>query len=523
MEAERRTDRQPEKLWDEIGNYYGQTKVLRWGIACLIFLFYGTRLFHSNIFVDSDILMTDPEDMLRSWYGYGRFGLVFLKRFFSMVRLVPAFAGSLLAVELWVLTFFLCFVLDDWSGKRKPDTGRNLIFSIFYLSSPIFAEQFNFLLQAPEIACAMILCVAAAFGTGRTIYQKKSVWWAAVGIVLMGFSFGCYQAFPAFYIALVVISFLCVWMFGEERCGIREAFSHIVCFCAGFGLYEAVASLVRGMTGTSSEYTDGMIRWFQDGAASCIASLRLEIQWIYRGMWDVFYSRWTLPVLLAALLVMFGYGIRLPQKNKMPRNRFYFVIAMIFLPILPLATALMTGMNQPVRSQLTYPFLYAFEVAFLYEAARKHFKKEVCMVLLLLGMFGGWSQGMKLCQLWETSKEGYEQDIMVSRQIYEDIRRMDGAGQKVAFIGTRGLLLAGDALPGDVIGHSVFEWDADSFVGVSGRAYSWFQSQGMEVEKITQAEYQEALIASGERPVWPASGSVFWVRDGLLAVKLSEP
>ena len=65
----------------------------------------------------------------------------------------------------------------------------------------------------------------------------------------------------------------------------------------------------------------------------------------------------------------------------------------------------------------------------------------------------------------------------------------------VAFIGERNVELGGNPLLGDTIGHSFFQWDADSSVGVTGRVASFFETFGMIMGAPTQEEYDEAAAA----------------------------
>ncbi len=143
--------------------YYGQAKVLRWFAAILLMLVYGIRLTQGDLFIDSEIMLTDPEEILHSWYGSRRYGLVFAKRLLALGRLAPYFSNGLLVLTLWCLTLALCFCFDYWNGRRGSGAGRSVLFALFFISSPCFVEQFNFLLQAFEIALALLLCLQQFF------------------------------------------------------------------------------------------------------------------------------------------------------------------------------------------------------------------------------------------------------------------------------------------------------------------------------------------------------------------------
>ena len=93
--------------WNDLKEYYRQTKVLRWFFAFLLLIVYGIRLVQEDLFIDSEIMLTDPGAMLFSWYGHKRPGLVWAKKLFGMGRLVPFLSNGLLVLMLWCLTFGL--------------------------------------------------------------------------------------------------------------------------------------------------------------------------------------------------------------------------------------------------------------------------------------------------------------------------------------------------------------------------------------------------------------------------------
>lgn len=539
-------------LWGHLKEYYARTKVLRWCIGILLLLLYGVRLTQGDLFIDSEIMLTDHEAMLFSWYGHKRPGLVWTKHLFGLGRLTPYLANGLLVLTLGVLAFGLCFCLDYWNGRRRPGTGRNVLFVLFFLSAPCLTEQFNFLLQAFEIAFAMVLCLFAVFAAGLWIYERKSWLWALTALLAMIWSFGFYQAFPAFYIALVVISYLGVYLRGDGVCGLKEGVKQVVLFVTGFVLSQIIAAFVSDQVGASSAYVNAMFLWLSQSVETCIANIRLEIWWMYQGHRPEFYHVMFTPVAVAASALWLGLGwLRLRDGSRGRIDFLCFAFAVVFLPVTPMLITLLTGMNQPIRGQLVFPLVMAYLVYALYDGIEEKLGMAGCgsgsegsctvvdgdvrgmtrrrflMVCLFVLTFRiGWFQCVTMCQLWETAHESYIQDVLTANRMYPDICRAadDESVEEcqVVFLGKRGLSLAGDALLGDAIGCSFFEWDVAGPIGVSSRAQALFDVLGMKMVKPEAEQYQEALADSDGMPVWPADGSVWKVREGLIAVKLSE-
>ena len=50
---------------------------------------YGIRLAGADLSIDTEIMLNDQQEVLDSWIGIGRFGLVFTKKLFGFARLVP--------------------------------------------------------------------------------------------------------------------------------------------------------------------------------------------------------------------------------------------------------------------------------------------------------------------------------------------------------------------------------------------------------------------------------------------------
>ncbi len=518
--------------------YYGQAKVLRWFAAILLMLVYGIRLTQGDLFIDSEIMLTDPEEILHSWYGSRRYGLVFAKRLLALGRLAPYFSNGLLVLTLWCLTLALCFCFDYWNGRRGSGAGRSVLFALFFISSPCFVEQFNFLLQAFEIALALLLCLAAVFCAGKRIYERKSRVWLFFSVVFMVWSFGFYQALPAFYIALTVISYIGVSLYGEKECGFREGISHVLWFLAGFALYCVAARETSRMAGADSTYVNGMFLWGKESLETCIANLRLEFWWMYQGNRPVFYEIWF-PVtagIASAVALLLGWC-------RKKRKYLCYGFAVLFLPVTPFLITLVTGMNQPVRGQMVYPLVYAYMVMALYDGIKElaeqitgagrakgmglWVEKWIPAAVFFLWLRTGWIQCVTACQLWETAHESYVQDVLTANRLYSDICKEAGIEQTkdciVVFVGERGIRLSESAVTGDAIGYSFFEWDVDSVTGVNGRVHTLFETLGLEMEKPEEEEYREAVEASRLWPVWPAQGSVLKIRDGVIGVKLSEP
>ena len=110
----------------------------------------------------------------------------------------------------------------------------------------------------------MAVCIGAAFCMGKWLYERKSVLWCIIGFGMMVWSFDTYQSFLAFYIGIVLISYICECSSGMNPCGWREGILHVMFFVAGYVVSQLLAIWICQIKGGNSGYVNGMMRWNTD-------------------------------------------------------------------------------------------------------------------------------------------------------------------------------------------------------------------------------------------------------------------
>lgn len=519
-----------KKISNEISAYYKQNKTIHLFTVIWLLFLYGMRLVHWDIFVDSDIMLATPEELMFSWYGHRRFGLILTKRLFSFVRLNPYIENILLLLVMWLIVFLIGFSFYVWSGKKKVYSRAIPLFILVFPSAACFAEQFGFTLQSFESALAMLFCVIAAICAEQTIQEKKNILWLIPAMGFMIWAFGSYQAYPAFFIALVIMAFVIVYMRNEEKSGFKEAVCYLILFLVSFALTQIFATVICKLEGGDSSYVNAMFSWGNQSVSVCLDNIKSDFIRIYGGEWALFFSPHFKWCVLFGTLLLITYCWRLKSKKFI-----WLFFSLLVLAVTPILITILTANLQPIRAQMTYPLVYAFYIMICYvifykfagelQGTVKKLMKAGCLCVCLVCVILGWKQGVNMNQLWETAHEVYQSDTLTANRMYEDIcevaDRTDMENCKVAFVGTRPASLAGNPLRGDVIGFSSFQWDSGSAIGVSGRVKTFFSILGLTVNAPSAEEYQEALIESKNHPSWPANDSVFMVGE-CVVVKLSE-
>lgn len=528
---------------------------------------YGAWMTRQDITVDTEIMMADPDAMMNSWLGINRFGLVFTKHLFGQTAFHPVLSRVLTVILLWITAMVLSFFVYKWSGGQKRFRLFSAVFPVVYVTAPCFAEQFYFVLQSAEVVFAMLLCVLAAYGAGQFAFFGGKWFWAAGSILLLVWAFGTYQAMAAVAASLIVILFMTVYLGENGKEQDRQRFGWLLAgvklaavFVIGFVLYMAAAAAVRTLSGGSEAYVADMMHWKKDGINVCLHSILGEL----RRVFDCYYAMFR-PEFGWAVLLFFISSLVWMERRKRPGKLWYLAAVCVFL-LSPFLMTLVAGYYQPIRAHLVYPLVFAsalsFLTAFLWpeeEAAEgekmekacagkdsteksgaaengreKHRKRAVqrrkgaAFAAAALCLLISWSQAEDGEALFETVHQVSEQDIGLTREIYGKAQETaDREGRDIQdcvfiFLGKREPELPAEALRGDVIGCSFYQWDAESPMGISRRIYDLMQALELPSKEPVLSRYLDSLPFAEGMACYPEEGSVRMDEDTVI-VKLSEP
>lgn len=492
-------------------------------LGFFILLAYGGRIIHDNIFLDSEIMVLRPEFMREVWLGSSRFGLVLTDRLWGIGRLVPWLSGMLMALMMWTGAVALAFFSYGWCQKSRRYRIFLYLFPALFVTCPVFAGQYLFILQAFEIAFGILLCILAAGCVGNFVY-KGGMGWLAAGLALMVWAFGSYQAMLFLYFSLVLFSFLLVYMNrgGEKALGL--GLKHMAVFLAGAAIYGIIAALAKASVGSESTYISSQVHWRTDGWRICLSYIWLELVRVL-GAKTVFYHPIYLPAMGLFVLQAMIYGWK---KKTGIGNYFWFLLGGGLFLASPFFLTVLTGFLQQVRAQMVYPVTLACFVAHLTvlpETIKSSGKTILTGVFTVLAVFVISGNTMLTAQLFQTAWEAYRNDVLTANRMYADIchaaDRPDMENCHVIFTGKRDAGLAGPVTEGELTGLSFFEAEAHTPKGVSGRVASLFFTLGMDLKlEINEDLYQQAVEFMQDAPDWPAQGSIREM-DGIIVVRLS--
>ena len=538
---------------------------------------YGIRLVEEDLSIDTEIMLNNQQEMLDSWIGIGRFGLVFTKKLFGFQRLVPFTENLMMLLALIAAGIVLSFALWTWCGEDRRYRTFCGILPALFLTGPCFAEQFHFTLQAFPVAFAMGLAAAAVFSMEQWAWERRKVWWLAAGVLLGAWAAGTYQVLAAMEVALFAMAyFLRVTEAKGEKTWLVSGIRSAAAFGLTMALYAGLSAAVKAVTGSYSAYVEGQMHW-GEGIRVCLHYILNDVTRILKST-EIFYHPWTAPVLAVFALAAGWRIVRLPGSLERKLCA-WFSLAMAAAS--PFYLTVATGYYQPARAQLVYPLALAFwcsyltapwpelrEKALLEKALRgkEPWEKEPCekrgteaepgdsvhgsaaavpsckagtgkrppalpwlkWAACLLCAVIAVGQAQVTTGLFRTAAEVSRNDQQLLNRIYSRVEVVadteDMSQVMILLVGKRDPVLSPDSLTGDTIGYSYFNWE-DDILGVTGRIFTengLGRAMGLEYGPVNTQSYENAVAQAEGRPIWPAKDSVWEVSEGVVAVKLGE-
>lgn len=406
------------------------------------------------------------------------------------------------------------------------------LYPILFVTAPIFVEQYIFVLQSLEISFGILITILAVFFSDHYSQSEIISWSIIPGVIFFVWAIGSYQAMAPLYICFVLTAFLLRYLNEGASTALRYGIMQTAVFVFGCITYMAAVIVARKISGANSSYISDMVRWGSDGLVAGAAAIKISIKNVVLGT-SVFYRKYYLPAMLMSILLALWHGWRCKTCIS---NYFLFLFAGILLISSPFYMNILTGAVQPIRTQLVYPATSALFLAFLTVIPEKiaipakhlkHIRLPLASLMAALCVFLAARQGRDVIQLFQTTWEVYRNDVLTANRMYHDICNItdgkDISDRIVVFIGGRNAGVKGPALYGELAGKSMFEAEAHTEVGVSGRVGCLFSILGMDIQVLPDDHvlYRQAIEYMKDAPDWPENGSIR-LMDDVIVVRLSE-
>jgi len=192
-------------------------------VSVTLFFAYGIRLFCHSIGIDIELFMVNRAEKNQWSLMIGRFGLVLLSSIWRINEFNPFTSFFIAFCLIWVFTISWCYIIAIFS--RNTGRNNNLIpFALVFMTMPVWAEQFYFLLQAAENAFIIALCpyVIYLMYKGFLDNERGKI---ICAVVLLVFMISVYQAIVPLFICGVFVCFILM----QERSDYKSAIYRNLC------------------------------------------------------------------------------------------------------------------------------------------------------------------------------------------------------------------------------------------------------------------------------------------------------
>jgi hypothetical protein len=491
-------------------------------IWLLLFLTYAIRIFCPTISVDTEILVTDPSANDPGWIGRGRWALVLIGKIFRP-DYFNIYAANMTAVLFFGTAVILFgYMLSGYFDREGEQKAAMLIPAALIITSPCYAEQFGFTLQAAEVAFSMLLMMISLFLLNRFLYEKKRGCGAA-SVLLLTFVFGTYQAFYPLWICLAsflyAVEIIRKDHFKETSRNLLLIVKYAIVFITAALMTWVIRCVLTAALRIheTSGYMDAMVGWGKFPVKECLMNI---IRYAYRVAFNPDYFRFFGFAAVASAVLFVICFVALIRRHGsyavLPSLALLITVSSFFL------LAVATGSGQVlVRTQLALcPAL-------------------ACFALLFLDLFPGRVPGIAvgvLCAVitliqWKNTSGlflsdyfRYNEDIRYTAEIMNRIDEKNDSGilrkdLKLAFVGNHEPESTAIVLKGETLGQSFYHWDVENPYASSGRIYSFCQTQGYRFQMPSVEEYSAAQDYAERMNTFPGADSIAFYGD-LVVIRL---
>ncbi|MDT1957612.1 glucosyltransferase domain-containing protein [Carnobacterium divergens] len=485
-----------------------------------IILTYGIKLAYLDYSIDTEAIITNFGGQMAAWRTIDRIGLVFSKKLFSQNFFNPFVANFLTYFFLFLTCFLLCYLIYRILGKYTNKIGL-LSLTIIFLTHPIFAEQFNFILQSFEVSLAMFFIVLALLLTYFSIETKKKLF-ALPAIILVSWAFLTYQALLLFYIAGAIASVLLILHVQQNETSDFKLMDY--CFIILKYLIVFVGSLILAkaliylnsklITTAGSAYLSQQILWGKLPLDDILDRITTQIKIAVLGK-GLFYNYSFLLTILLTVPILISKIIK----------KVHFIYLEIFcLALLYLSPFLLTifiGNAEAIRAQMP---TVQFVIAFNFYYVLLHFKNNILQkILFIVSIIIAFQQSTTTANLLYSEHVKFNEDVTFANRINTQLDSLginNPSDYSLLILGAH-TPKSSALIPGESLSHSFFAWDIGTTYGTSIRTVGFMNTLGYPFKLPNENDAILGSTIREELSNFPSKNSIKIV-DKTIFIKLSD-
>lgn len=486
-------------------------------IAVFLLLTYWTRLISDSFSIDTELYIQEYTHSFDWWFNLERWGLVLLNKILKIGPLIIPHANFLTVLFIFVysILFSYLFYLNIGDKYKEKFLKYQFIFPIIFITSPIFAEQYNFINQNASVALAVCFVAASLIlinKSEKTESLKRKYFLIISSIVLSTISFGTYQSIIPLYILSVIACYIlkCI---SDENSSWSYLLKQIIMFIISALLYIIIAKILsNGNTYLNSGWSTSGIICFRNIYYVIVSVLKCD---------TVFYN----VSYLFAIAMIIIVNIYLLIKKK---NNFGILIGSVGLLLSPFFIMMITGVDQLKRTQFNYSFAIGFIfLIFAIVVSNKKNGKLFSIFIIVLSLEIAYNQSIITSKLFYSDNVRYQNDVLYANKLQGMIEQKNwydtSKEYTLILLGKNEAKAVNNYLKGEVIGKSFFEFDYEYSYGPSQRVNALFDTLGYHYNKPTADEFKEAkeYIINNNIVSMPAMDSIINVDDKII-IRLSK-
>lgn len=486
--------------------YYKKSKFFIFGIAVILTIAYGFKVFNLGISIDTDAAFLQGSAYQRfvGWSSQGRFGIGFLKLFSPLHYFVPYVSNLLAVMMLGYAALSWNYVLSTYLFKTKNKYAEAVFVGLF-ITCPSYAETMNFPTYNFEVTLGMLLLVFAI--KHFVLYvrnQYKSDFW--ISSILIMFVISIYQSF--------IFSFLCISLmivFKEyANYGVEKWWIALLKITGvSVGGYFLCNKLIHFLV-PRSEYIESFIRWGKSSYHDICIDAGQYIVNILTGSLYVGAEPLIISIISCIAFIYFSY-----------KNANFIFMILILCAFLVIHVFVFAG-NIPIRSNFVIVFFISLPLCFLlrvlYVKHRMWYKTVLVLsfaiVLYQMStvshlMHGEYIKAQN--DYYMIQRMGYEIEAIENNFVHTNKEK-----PRIAFVGRRvSNINPNVTTKGEVIGRSFFEWHEPN------RLVGYMNLMGHNFFAADENELKQASDMAKDMPVWPSRDAI-QIKGNLIVVKLSD-
>ena len=503
--------------------YLKQSKVSIIIIVGFVLFAFGLRLISQSFSIDTELYINEigSEGRWQWWISLNRWGLVLLNQIFQMDTL-PIYASNFLTVAL-IIAYSIGFNYLFYTYMKEEYKANFLkyqfIFPILFVTNPIFAEQYNFILQNVSVAFTILLIPIILLGIDRASECEKRIKkyiYYAIAIGLLILSFGVYQSVILLYIATVAVCYLLKIIKEHNNCW-KYLGKQIAIFVLAALVYFVVGKILAGENETS--YLQ--LAWMKDSIKQCLINIFYCVKSVLKCE-GIFYNIGY----LLTIGTLVGFVIYAFVKKKL---KIGMIIAIIAILAAPFYIMIITGVDQLKRTQFNYSFVIGISlmllVVFLAQKEKLKIIKNIAIIVILVIAY---KQSYHTNNLFYTADMTYRSDEAFAYQLMSEVEKKEWYNPdetyKIIFVGRHQKELKNVYLKSEVIGSSFFAFDYEYIYGVNSRAVSFLRTLGYNFQEPSAEEFENAkqYVEENQIKPWPNGESITLKDEDKIIIRLSE-